>query len=200
MLYLSLRKVFSPRQQVQKEFTNPLLELSLRRPDFYVTGLYWKILRMSKVQTTNHKTLIFWKKNNMCLVTQLLSYAEGNRLQRTMSFCIWYQTHRTLLIRLICSLAILVQMAFLVQNILWPAHTTTHMEITRWIFRIIYIFYSGYFQPCWTSLPCHLQGMLSLQNLLANWQMVSIHLRRGSQQVCPKVLVMFVNYFKYIYL
>merc|ERR1719210_67985 len=47
-----------------------------------------------------------------------------------MSFCIWYQTHRPLLIRLACFLAILVQMAFLVQNLLYPAHTTTHMEIT----------------------------------------------------------------------
>ena len=28
--------------------------------------------------------------------------------------------------------------------------------------------------------------------------MVGIHLRRGSKQVCPKVLVIFVNYFKYI--
>ena len=53
-----------------------------------------------------------------------------------MRFCIWYQTHRTLLIRLGCSLAILVQMAFLVQNLLWPAHTTTHMEITRYVFSL----------------------------------------------------------------
>ena len=49
-----------------------------------------------------------------------------------MKVCTWYQAHRGILIRLGCFLAILVQMAFLVQNLLWPAHTTTHMEITRW--------------------------------------------------------------------
>ena len=104
----------------------------------------------------------------MCLVTQLLSYAEGNRLQRTMSFCIWYQTHRTLLIRLICSLAILVQMAFLVQNILWPAHTTTHMEITRWIFKIFYpSLILDFFSLSELPFPAIFKVCCPLQNLLA---------------------------------
>ena len=45
------------------------------------------------------------------------------------------------------------------------------------------------FLPCWKSWY-HGKVLTCIR------QMVSIHLRRGSKQVCPKVLVIFVNFFQ----
>ena len=85
-----------------------------------VLGNYKSNLSSPSLRGLHQHNIANKEKNGFCLLTMTNATNISQSLKKKkhfadnrMSFCLWYQTHRTLLIRLACSLAIFVQMAFL---------------------------------------------------------------------------------------